>query len=181
MTQQIQNEEWRPIKGYEGQYQVSNLGRVKSLGRYKRTKGNAIFWFDGRILKQYINNAGYLMIGLWDEKIKRFLVHRLVAEAFIPNPDNLPQVNHRDENKTNNSVDNLEWCDCKYNINYGTCIQRSKSKRGKPVICVEKGILYQSAHEASRQTGISRGNICNCCRGGCGYKTTGGYHWRFAS
>lgn len=103
---------WKNIDNYE-YYQVSNLGRIKML---------SYITSDGRKLKEknrktFINNKGYLIVNI---KGKHFLVHRLVAQAFIPNPNNLPQINHKDENKLNNKVDNLEWCTAKYNSNYGT-------------------------------------------------------------
>lgn len=101
---------WKSIPGFED-YTVSNLGRVMNK--------------HGRIMKLSNHKQGYKLIGLKkDKKLYCRQVHRLVALAFIPNPDNLPQVNHKDECKTNNCVDNLEWCDAKYNINYGTGIQR---------------------------------------------------------
>lgn len=104
-------EEWKPICGYEGFYEISNYGRVKSLD-YNRTKQE-------KILRQGKNKYGYLMVVLYKEgKGKTIKVHRLVAQAFIPNPNNFRCVNHKDENKTNNCVDNLEWCDHKYNLNY---------------------------------------------------------------
>ena len=121
-------EEWRPIVGYEGQYEVSSYGRVRSLDRYDRMNR---FW-KGRILKSYTDTVGYLNVRLCSNgKLKHHLVHRLVAEAFIPNPDNLPQVNHRDEVKNNNSVENLEWCDGKYNVNYGTRKIRERNTKLK--------------------------------------------------
>ena len=109
-------EEWRAVPGYEGLYMVSNIGNVKSLIKNK-------------IIKYFINKKGYRLVSLSKNGIiKKFSVHRLVAQAFIPNPDNLPQVNHKDEDKTNNNVDNLEWCDAKYNNNYGTAnIRRSET------------------------------------------------------
>lgn len=127
------------------------------------------------------------------EKFKGVPVHRLVAEAFIPNPDNLPQVNHKDENKWNNCVDNLEWCTAKYNSNYGTKnIRLSKTKTNntynmKSIKCVETGLIYPTLHEASRQTGINVQNIAMCCKGTVyckrnGYTkrhTAGGYHWEY--
>jgi len=108
------NEIWKPIDKYDG-YEVSNLGRVKS---YKVDKVN------GKIMKPYRTTKGYLQIDISLDGRKRenrvhLAVHRLVAMAFIPNPNNLPEVNHKDENKENNCVDNLEWCDTKYNCNYG--------------------------------------------------------------
>ena len=104
---------WRPVIGYEGLYEVSSYGRVRSLKKNKVIK----FFLKG----------GYPYCGLFsDGKQKNHQIHRLVAQAFIPNPDNLPQVNHKDEDKTNNIVDNLEWCDRKYNMNYGSRTERFK-------------------------------------------------------
>ena len=113
-------EEWRSIPGYEGLYEVSSYGRVKSLERYKSNNGG-IQLIKERILKPNNTKKGYLTVQI---RNKKFKVHRLVALTFIPNPENLPQVNHKDEDKTNNNVDNLEWCDAKYNSNYGTSIER---------------------------------------------------------
>ena len=110
------NEIWKPIEGYEGLYEVSNLGRVKSLKRLHTKE---------RILSQFLNHRGYARVNLWKEnKSRKYSVHRLVAEAFIPNPDSKPQVNHIDENKTNNSVENLEWCTQLENHNHGTVNER---------------------------------------------------------
>ena len=121
-------EEWRPIEGYEGLYEVSNTGRVRSLDKYDSMNR----FLRGRILRLFTDGLGYLRAQLYsNSKRKSFLVHRLVAQAFIPNPDNLPQVNHRDENPSNDNVDNLEWCDGKYNVNYGTRIDRIRDIRLK--------------------------------------------------
>ena len=125
--EELTNEEWRPIKGYEGLYEVSNLGRIKRLplGKqwpYRQTHNNI------RRLKK--SNRGYLVVNLSKQnKVKFYAVHRLVAAAFIPNTGNLPQINHKDENKTNNRVENLEWCNAKYNICYGTGRERQKAAR----------------------------------------------------
>lgn len=121
-------EEWRPIVGYEGLYEVSSYGRVRSLDKYDSMNR----FYEGRILKLFADRLGYLRAQLYsNSKRKSFLVHRLVAEAFIPNPDNLPQVNHIDENPSNDNVDNLEWCSAKYNSNYGTRIDRIRDIRLK--------------------------------------------------
>ena len=114
-------EEWRPIKDYEGLYEVSNMGRVKSLKRHD-TLGREK---EEKILALANDRLGYKMVSLCkDGKRTMYKVHRLVAIAFIPNPDNLPIINHKDENKSNNNVCNLEWCTYKYNSNYGTNPQR---------------------------------------------------------
>ena len=115
-------EEWRTIVGYEGQYEVSSYGRVRSLDRfyYRLHKG--------KVLSPTKDRYGYLTVTLnCNGKSKTIKIHRLVAQAFLPNPDNLPQINHLDEDKTNNRVDNLEWCDPKYNMNYGTRQERYRN------------------------------------------------------
>ena len=114
-------EEWRPVVGYEGLYEVSNTGQVRSLDRYVKTCYEAYKLQKGKILNPGKNTNGYLQVVLnCNGKRKTINVHKLVAQAFIPNTDNLPMINHKDEVKTNNSVDNLEWCDVKYNNNYGS-------------------------------------------------------------
>jgi len=117
----LQNEEWRDIDGYEGMYMISNMGRIKSLAR----KG---VLFD-RIIKSKPTRTGYHIIGLRKGESRTFyLVHRLVAQAFLPNPNNLPEVNHKDEDLNNNTLDNLEWVTPKQNCNYGTRNQRISEK-----------------------------------------------------
>ena len=114
-------EEWRPIVGYEGLYEVSNTGQVRGLDRYVKYSDGRIYLHKGKVLSPIKDRDGYLQVNLcYSGRINSIKIHRLVAQAFIPNPDNLPQVNHKDEVKTNNNVDNLEWCDSKYNLNYGT-------------------------------------------------------------
>lgn len=146
-------EEWRDIIGYEGKYQISNFGRVKSFKRYK----------EGKILRAK-NNKEYLSIGLSngkDGKQKYYLIHRLVAEAFIPNPNNYPIINHIDENKKNNKATNLEWCTHKYNINYGTCIERAKikMKENHADFSGEKHPMYGKHHTKEAREKMSKARM----------------------
>lgn len=127
-------EEWRDIEGYEGLYQISNLGRVKSL---ERIDGNN-HPVKEKIIKPYKTIGGYIQICLWKNgKVKHFQIHRLVAQAFIPNPNNLPECNHKDENPLNNCADNIEWCDHKYNINYGTRTEKASEKMKGHIVLQE--------------------------------------------
>ena len=122
------NEEWRPIEGYEGLYEVSSYGRVRSVDRYVKSKGESYWLRKGKMLSPAKDKNGYLKVNLsCNGKNNIIRVHRLIAQSFLPNPDNLPEVNHKDEDKTNNNVDNLEWCDRSYNISYGTRTERQKN------------------------------------------------------
>lgn len=154
-------ERWEDIEGYEGLYMVSNCGRIKSLGNNKTRKE--------KILKPGRNNHGYLCVIISkDGKRKTFKVHRLVARAFIPNPENKPEVNHKNEIKTDNYVWNLEWCTHQYNNEYS---------KGKKILCVETGTIYSSSVKAEIQTGVHQQSILACCL--CKRKTAGGYHWKY--
>ena len=159
---------WRDIKGVEGKYMVSNMGRVKSLN-YKRTGKE-------KIMKGVDDGRGYLILNLYREgKGKTCKIHKLVAQAFLENPKGYNEVNHKDENKYNNCADNLEFCSRQYNVEYS---------QGKAVIGINKvsGLIleFPSLMEASRQMGISQGNITMCCQGKK-YKSAGGYYWHYAS
>lgn len=177
------NEVWKPIPGYVGLYEVSNFGRVRSLTRVVYQQ-NHFHEYKGRILVPCVAGGGYLKVTLYkDNKAKQLFIHRLVAEAFIPNPLNLPQVNHKDEDKTNNCVWNLEWCDGKYNVNYGTCIERANKKRGIPVYQYTlDGVFvkrWDSATDAANFLHVSVTAICNCCKGKCRLKTIKGFIWKY--
>jgi hypothetical protein len=161
---------WKDVIGYENLYQVSNLGRVKSLGNGGSNSKE-------RILKACKSKGYYYVILCKDSKQKNCSVHRLVANAFIPNSDNLPEVNHIDEDKTNNACFNLEWCDRKYNMNFGTRTKRSAEKRSKSVLCIETGKIYPSINQVGRDLGISIGHISDACNGKI--KTYKGFHWRY--
>jgi hypothetical protein len=170
------SEFWKDVAGYEGLYQVSNLGRVKSADRTDRYGRE----FKGKILTPCTDNLGYLHLCLQHYgKRKNVRVHRLVAEAFIDNTNNYNYVNHKDENKGNNRADNLAWCTSKYNKNYGNRAKKFSVSRGKPVKCVETGEIYCSCGEAARHTGISSSSIWACCSGYRNTYSAGGYRWIF--
>lgn len=175
-------EEWKPIVGYEGLYEVSNFGQIKSL---ERITNNNIH-ISEHIQTQRIGETGYMYVGLCKEGVKaNKRVHRIVAIAFVPNPENKPQVNHKDENKQNNNADNLEWVTGTENINYGTAIQRAHEKDCSPltkkVLQIDKNgeivAEYASQSIAAKAFNTSAGNISNCCKGRC--KTVRGYSWRY--
>lgn len=156
----------KDIKGYEGLYAITSCGKVWS---YRNQK----------FLKPLEGKDGYLYVNLTvKRKIKHCAIHRLVAEAYIPNPENKPQVNHKDENKEHNWINNLEWMTAKENVNYGTRNARVAEKNSISVYCEELDKVFPSAHEVERQLGIDKSNIIKCCKGK--YKTCGGYHWRYA-
>ena len=179
-------EEWLPIEGYEELYQVSNFGRVKSLN-YNHTNQE-------QILKPSTNKQGYQLVALYkDGKPKWFSVHRLVAMAFIPNPNDYEQVNHIDEVKTNNHVSNLEWCDCKYNNNYGTRNEKaSKALSGKlgKEHHLSKQVIqltldgevvrkWDCTMDIKRELGYHNQSISKCCRGKL--KSAHGYKWQYVN
>lgn len=181
---------WKDIPNYEGMYQVSNLGEVKSLN-YNHTKC-------AKLLKISIDNYGYGTVTIDGKRVK---VHRLVAQTFIPNPYNLPQVNHKNENKTDNRVSNLEWCDAKYNCNYGTRNLRmgnslsgsgngmygkkhsseTKVKIGekskKKVICIETGMIFDSLKDLANYLDVNYNSVIRVLNG---YrKSLKGLHFKY--
>ena len=165
-------EEWKPIKDFEDYYEVSNLGNVRS---------------ERKVLKQLKRRHGYLSVFLYDRKggYKQASVHRLVAEAFIPNPNGYEEVNHKDECKANNKAANLEWCSHKQNNSYGTRGKRigaanTNGKRSKPIIALDElgnvVMRFPSLNEATRQ-GYNQSNVCLAIRKGV---KRYGYFWKFS-
>lgn len=164
----FQEEIWKRIE-WSPDYEISSWGRVKS---YKQDKIN------GKLIKLTPSKNGYIEVNLYNiytKKIKRIGVHRLVAEAFIPNPENKPEVNHIDEDKENNYYKNLNWMTSKENCNYGTRTERLVKKLNKPVRCIETGEIYSSVKEAFKQTNICQ--ISRVCRGE--RLTAGGFRWEY--
>lgn len=173
---------WKDIGGYEGLYQISNMGRVKSLSRVRKGNKGVTTIVHEKILKLKNKKGGYLGVSLSKENTPtNFEVHRLVAKAFIPNPDNLPEVNHKDEVKTNNCVDNLEWCDRKYNCNYGTRNERIIKTQTKPVISLKENniVMYFTSLAEAQQKGFSAGAISDCCNNKPKHKTHKGFKWQY--
>lgn len=156
---------WKDIKGYEGVYRVSNLGRVKSLDRIDSSGKKR----SGRMMKPGYVGKGYLQIQLHiNGKPKHFRVNRLVAQAFLPNTDNKPQVNHIDEDKTNNRIDNLEWTTSTENINFGSRNSKVAKANSKPIKVIYRDNTYElwdSATEFAKEFGISQGYINDVLRG----------------
>jgi hypothetical protein len=174
------DEIWKDIQGYEGYYQASNLGRVRSLNRIK-CNGHKL---SGKILKPSADKDGYLHVVLSADKVNTsYQVHRLIASAFIENKERKPEVNHLDEIKTNNTPENLCWCTRKENMNHGTNIERTSHKNRKSVIQLTLGMkplkVWDSISDVSNNLGYGQGYISNCCNKKC--ESAYGYIWRFAS
>jgi hypothetical protein len=176
----MHDEIWRDIPGFEGYYMVSNLGRVKSLPR----KTNNQYGKTERVLKPgwVKKKDSYKFVHLSKDGIRvKFLLHRLVAAAFIPNPNNLPFINHKDCNPENNRADNLEWCDARYNVNYGDRNEKAGKALSRKVYQYDKttGALiatYDSALDAEEKVpGVWAQNIGKCCSGSL--QSTGGFKW----
>ena len=194
-------EKWREVPGYEKMYEVSNFGRVRSLDRFVPGKHENLAKIKGKVLTPIKNKGGYLRVNLCNEYgHKAMFVHRLVAQAFIENPEGFSDVNHKDENPTNNCLSNLEWCSAKYNANYGTRNERvSRSNRGRRkkythesfrrmVASKEKAVIgtncstneqvwFQSISSA-KEYGFSPVGISHCITNR--QKTHRGYTWRVA-
>ena len=155
----------RDIKGYEGLYAVTSCGKIYS---YKRKA----------FLRPGKNSRGYLCVNLSKNgKSKTYYLHRLVVETYIPNPENKLEINHKDENKTNNCVNNLEWISHKDNCNFGTRNERSGKARRKKVVCIETQEIFNSLTEAGKAINRSESNISQCLKGII--NTCAGYHWAY--
>lgn len=175
-------EKWKRIKGYEDAYEISSIGRIKSIDRLRKF-GRSNVIKKGTFLQPQLDKNGYLKVVLHkNNQPKTYSIHRLVACNFIENKYNLPFVNHKDENKLNNNVDNLEWCDRKYNNNYGTRTLRA-SKKCRKQICqydlegnfIKKyDSVYQAKIENSKSSGTHISEVCNGKR-----KTAYGYVWKY--
>ena len=170
-------EEWKTVV-YNGEvweeYEVSNYGNVRSVKVDKHSKKH------NKTIKPTTLKNGYLQVLMRKNgKRKQFLVHRVVAYTWIENDEPLTktQVNHKNEIKTDNRVENLEWLSPKDNTHYGTGMERKAKTQGKRVKCVETGVIYDSVADTSRKTGLSQGNICQCCNGK--RKSCGGFTWEF--
>ena len=179
------SEVWRDVVGYEGLYKVSNKGNVRSVAR-KDSIGRKC---GGRMLKPLSHKVGYLQVQLHKNgKMKNKYIHRLVAEAFIPNLNNLPEVNHIDEIKDNNELSNLEWCTRQYNNNHGTRIERVSKKVRAINVKTSEVHTFSSTREAGRK-GYSSGVVSKACRGvykartgklvGGDGRTYKGYKWYY--
>mgnify|MGYP006375919495 FL=1 len=175
----MEMEIWKDIFGYEGYYQISSLGRVKSLIWEKNKKHK-----QPKILKNYIDK-GYYRVSLYkDGNHKKYRVHRLIAQAFIPNPNNLPEINHIDENKLNNDISNLEWCSTEYNVKYGTRLERAKQKNIKtqsnPIMQIDLDgniiKIWSSMSRAEKEGGYDKSTISYCVNNK--QKTHKGFIWK---
>lgn len=167
-------ENWLPVVGYEGYYEVSDFGNVRSV-RYDN-HGEIVY---SKLLKPAVKPRGYLGVVLSKQNItSNKLVHRLVASSFIQNPTHLPEVNHIDGDKTNNAVSNLEWVNGSENL-YHAYQNGLKFKHGKSVICIETGEVFDSVKSANERFGVTHYHIADVCNRRGQHKTACGYHWEW--
>lgn len=188
---------WKKINFKGIELLVCDDGRTKICAYTQVYKDGRVFNYPEKEVKYYKDHGGYMVTCIQrtfnGRQVKiNIKQHRLIAQAFLPNPNNYPQVNHKDENKTNNAVSNLEWCDGKYNTNYGTGIERANKKKfnkgsklmpERPVVQLDKDgnevRRFLSVREATRETGIEHSCICRCCTGSRNAKTAGGFKWAY--
>lgn len=188
-------EEWKDIKGYEGLYQISNFGRVKSLRRKSQRKNGVIYCINEKILKGGNNGLNYFKVQLRDKNSnkKYAYIHRLVAKHFIPNPQNKPCINHLDCNPSNNRAENLEWCTKKENTDYMVKLKRNErneqwlkklnkslDKYRKAVVGINKNTgekIHFISIGSTKKSGFRPGDVCKCCKGE--RLTAGGFYWKY--
>lgn len=175
------DEQWKDIPGYEGLYQASNYGQIRSLDNIQHVmfRGKSVIKLKhGKIIKQGKHRGGYVLVWLSKNgSVRAHTVHRLVAETFLPNPDELPEINHIDGNKKNNAITNLEWVSRSENLNHAyKCLGRKNGLERK-IVCVETGVAFKSIQQAAEEYGITGGAIQHAL---CGRnKTAKGLHWQY--
>lgn len=175
---------WKPILEVEGKFEISNLGNLRGVDRYANVRGGGQRLVKGKNIKPVKCKNGYFEAQItYKGKKYIWMLHRLVAQYFIPNPYNLSEVNHKDENPQNNNVENLEWCTPKYNCNYGTRNKRCMEKVIKKAVNQytlngEFVAQYEMINEASRKNGVDASQIIRVCKGK--NNTAGGYIWKYA-
>lgn len=166
---------WEEVYGFDSLYEISNLGRLRT--KHHGARG---YQKEYRYIEPRDNGKGYLCFNLKSNHTQKTVyVHRLVANAFVANPNKHTEINHKDENKRNNSADNLEWCSHINNCNYGTRNERAKAKRTRKIICNETGVIYNSVEQAAEIMGVGKTAISNCLHGRT--KTCAGYTWRLVN
>lgn len=179
MEARIGEEEWRDVVGYEGKYRVSSLGRVKSMERsvmVRRLGGEHARNLPGKLLKSTIGKTGYYTVSLCGKNAK---LHRVIAEAFIPNPHKKDLINHKNGIRTDNRLDNLEWCTHAENLRHAAHTLKTMNllHEMRGVECTDTNKAYDSLASAARDTGLKPQNIYHVCRGH--WLTCGGLHWRY--
>ena len=176
-------EKWKPVPGFEGLYEASTEGRIRSVDRIIKMYNGGEWVRKGAVRRTTLNHSGYLRLSLCKEGIQYpFTVHRLIAKTWLENPENLPEVNHKNENKIDNRVSNLEWCDRGYNIHYGTFGDRVSVSNSRPVTQYtlegDRLMTFYGSREAERRLGITNQSINLCCLGR--RQQAGGFRWKYA-
>lgn len=175
-------EQWVDISGYKGLYKVSNLGNIMACKKDWVVFNTTKMHKKSKIIKPQIDKDGYPYVHLWNKGTQKFFhIHRLIAEAFIPNPENKSQVNHKNGIKTDNRVENLEWNTAAENIIHAFKVLKRKPSSQKPVKCVETGKTYKTITEAAKDYNITPGTLCGALANrvikGYTITTAGGVHW----
>ena len=179
----MEKEIWKKVNGYEDYYEVSNTGKVRSISREIKRSNKGNYYQEGKVLTLSQNRKGYYIANLWiNGKGKKHFIHRLVADAFIDNPNNYPVINHKDENPQNNNVENLEWCTYSYNVNYGIANKRRIKTISKPIYQLDKDSkeiikIWTNANEVANHYNCSKGKIFGWCQD---YAEAEGCIWCYA-